>query len=218
LRTAALAAVPSRFCSAAHLQQLAAAGQQRLERAGRGVGQRLRLRADALGEQRQGGGDPVGLGQQAEGLGEVAGLAGVDDGDRQAGGGQRRGGGVLVAAGGLQDHQRRPQGRQPGDAVGQALRVVSRGEGIAAGADVDVAGGLGDVDADERGAAHGCALRRGSGAPAPPNLAHAVWIRATVRALAGKGARRPALPHGLGGQGVNGLPRRTIWPCHRDTP
>ena len=104
-----------------HLDQLAAPRQQGVERPLLGRRGRPGLGADRLGEVGQGlGVDPVGLGQPAGRLGEVAGLAGVDGGGRDAGdlqGGQGRG---LVPAGGLQDDQGR--GQRP-----RAARPARRG-------------------------------------------------------------------------------------------
>ena len=78
--------------------------------------------------------DPVGLGQPAGGLGEVAGLAGVDRGDRDAGDLQGGDQGQLQAAGGLDDDQGRGQGLEPGDQGGDAGRVVGvAGRGLAPG-------------------------------------------------------------------------------------
>jgi hypothetical protein len=91
-----------------HLDDLAAPGDQFRQGPPLGVGHRPGLGADALGEQREEGGvDAVGLGEPARGAGEVADLAGVHDGDRQARGDEVRGEPGLVAAGRLEHYQGR---------------------------------------------------------------------------------------------------------------
>ena len=89
----------------------------------------------------------VGLGQPAGGLGEVAGLAGVDHGHGQAGGGQGRRGQRLQAAGGLEDDQGHLVGLEEVEEPVDPLAAVGDAEGLGV-ADGDVEGGLGDIDAD----------------------------------------------------------------------
>ena len=96
--------------------------------------------------------DPIGLGQPAGGLGEVAGLARVDRRDRDLGDLQGGDQGQLEPAGGLDDDQGRGQGLESGDQGGDAGRVVGiAGHSFGAGPDGRVEIGLGDIDADECG-------------------------------------------------------------------
>lgn len=79
---------------------MAAATDRGCQGAGLLTGGRSNLRADSLGERDQGRRvEGVGLGQAAEGGGEVAGLAEIDHHHRQSGGDQ----GYFQAAGGLDD-------------------------------------------------------------------------------------------------------------------
>ena len=73
---------------------------------------------------------PVGLGEASDGSGEVADLAGVDDGKRQAGAGQCRSDGALEAAGGLQHDQGWHDRDQARDKLFQAFAVARNGEGL----------------------------------------------------------------------------------------
>lgn len=98
-----------------HLEQLPAARHQRRQglRGGIGDGPRRRLHAQAE-EREELGIDGIRLRAAADGVGKRADLAGIDDGDGQAGrrarGHQRR----LVAPTGFQDDQRRVRRLQPG--------------------------------------------------------------------------------------------------------
>ena len=98
----------SRFCSMTRIptswrRRSSRASSSRVVSSGSGRGSGRTPRPKAT---RTVGVDAVGLGQPAGGLGEVAGLAGVDHGGRQAGDGQGRRG-QLQAAGGLEDDQAR---------------------------------------------------------------------------------------------------------------
>jgi hypothetical protein len=95
--------------------------------------------------------DPVGLGQAADGAGEIAGLPRVDDGDGQTGDLQRRGQRHLVAAGRLPDEESGLERGQPADEGGDALGVIGVGEGTAVGTEGGVQAGLGYVNAEEQG-------------------------------------------------------------------
>ena len=91
-----------------HLQHLTPTGQQRVEGLGRVIGQRARGRAHALGEERQDVGvDPIGLGELAGGPGKVAHLARGGDHHRQLGRRERGHRRALVAAGSLENDERR---------------------------------------------------------------------------------------------------------------
>jgi hypothetical protein len=119
--------------------------------------------------------DAVRLGEPAEGTGEVAHLAGVDDRDGHARGGERRHDWGLVAAGGLEHHERgaaadrRERGEPGGGARVAAGRGVVRGRRTAGGAGGEVDVRLGDVDAEVQRIGHvalrGCGVgrRRASG-------------------------------------------------------
>ena len=96
----------SRFCSIVLRPTSCAAGpaghraRGSPRRAGRGLG--LHGHAEGGQDRRV---DRIGLGQAAGGLGEVAGLAGVDHGHRQPGGGQGGGAEDFEPAGGLEHDQ-----------------------------------------------------------------------------------------------------------------
>jgi len=93
--------------------------------------------------------DCIGLGQPADGAGELAYLARVDDRHRQSRLAQSGRHDTLVAAAGFQDHKPRPQWRQPPDQGSQAIgagRAMERG---AVGSDMHVDPRLGNIDADK---------------------------------------------------------------------
>ena len=92
LRQALVAGLPAAIAFGAdHLDDLLAAGNQFTQLAGRLVGNRFRLGADALGEQGDGHRvEAVGLGEPAGSPREVADLPGIDDRQWQAGAGKRR--------------------------------------------------------------------------------------------------------------------------------
>jgi hypothetical protein len=93
----------------------------------------------------------VGLGELADGQGEVADAARLDDAGRQAGLAQGDGQRPLQAGGRLQDDQPRRVGPEPIDQGGDALRRVRVAGEVAAGARRDIEPILRDVDAEESG-------------------------------------------------------------------
>jgi len=133
--------------AADHGHQVVAAGDQGREPSAVGVKDRggRELQRPAHGRQHLGI-DPVGLGQPAAGTSELAGLARVHPGVRHTGPGQCLRQRPLVAAGGLEDHQRAARSSRK---AGQ--RRAGRGDPFApsGGEMKDVDPVLGDIDADE---------------------------------------------------------------------
>ena len=88
--------------------------------------------------------EPIGLGEQPAGAGEVADLARIEDADGQAVAVERGDQGVLVAAGGLaEDLDAGLERLESGGEGGQAGGVIGDGEGLVEEAAVD--GGFGDI-------------------------------------------------------------------------
>ena len=114
-----------------HLDQLPAPGDQFGQNLRLDLGNRARFGADTLGEQGDDLGiERVGLRQAPGSAGEIADLAGIDHGQRQASPGQGRGDGQLKAAGGLQHDQRRGQPAQLDYEPVEALALARNGEGL----------------------------------------------------------------------------------------
>ena len=120
-----------------HLHQLTPAGDQCAQRLRRLIGQRPQGRAHPLGKQGQDlGVEPIGLGQPAQGLGEVPHLAGIHRDSRQRRGAQRAQQGQLQAPGRLEHNvgdrlllQMRDQGRNARLTVGHGPGLAGRMEG-----------------------------------------------------------------------------------------
>src|SRR5690606_14333595 len=107
--------------------------------------------------------DGVGLGELAGGPCEVADLAGVDDGDGEAGRGELGGRRALDAAGGFEDDEGSPVAER--DELDESAVVVGEAKEVAAGGG-DVEGVERDVDADVE-VGHGSARLGGAcGVPA----------------------------------------------------
>jgi hypothetical protein len=152
-----------------HLDELAAAGEQRAERLGRGIREGSEGRPDDLGELGQDRRiEGVRLGQFPGRLGEVADLAGVDDHHGEPRGGQRAREGGFEPAGGLQDDQGGGQPAHPLHERGEAGLPIRDGPPVAARAQRDIEAVFGDINADEdwKGG-HGVLL------PLEPGLANA---------------------------------------------
>jgi hypothetical protein len=133
-----------------HLQQLLATRERGVQDLHLGRGKWPSRWADRLGEAYQGlRVDAIGLGQPARRLGEVAGLAGVDRGDRDVGDLQRGDQGQLQPASGLEDDQGRAEGLESGDQGGDAGRVVGDAGDVVTGPGGRVEVGFGNIDADE---------------------------------------------------------------------
>jgi hypothetical protein len=143
---------------AQHGDELATAQQLGLQATLLGIGERfdeareILACGQQLGEPGQDAGvDGVGLGEQAEGFGKVAGLARVDDGHRQAGGLQRRGDGGFVATGGLQHDQRYRLRDESLHEAFVALEVIAEPFDRSLRRHADVEEIFRDVDADGHG-------------------------------------------------------------------
>ena len=96
-----------------HLDQLPAPGDQFGQNLRLDLGNGARFGADAFGKQGDDLGiERVGLRQAPGSAGEIADLAGIEHGQRQASRGHGRGDGQLKAASGLQHDQRRCQSAQ----------------------------------------------------------------------------------------------------------
>ena len=116
-----------------HLDELPAAGDQRGQILLRGVGERPRLGPDVRRKPRQHVRiQGVGLGEAPDRFGKVADLPRIDDGDRQPRQRERRRDIGFIAAGRLEDDQRRRQRlhlrderTQPGFIVGKPRAVVA---------------------------------------------------------------------------------------------
>src|SRR5215217_8884919 len=176
---------PVRF-HADHLDHLAAARDQLRQGLAVGVGERTRFGTDPFGEQ----GDDLGiqrirLGQPAGGTSEVADLAWVDDGERQAGAGESGRDGELEAAGRLEHDQSRGQATQIADQLLETLAITCDREGLPRWAEMNIKAILRDFNADE--------ARRGGRLFHDPSLR----MRARLAALA-----TVRVPYGTGGQGT----------------
>ena len=166
------------------------------ERLGDGVLHGPGLRADPLGEERNCRGiKAVGFSQPAAGTGEVADLAWVDHGERQAGAGQGGGDNEFEATGGLEHDEGGRVGPQPRQELVEARTVARDGEGLTRRTEMDVEAVLGDIDADK--------ARRGSGRLIHgPSLrmrahGHAAAAQATVRVRGKNSGRGATLRDGL---------------------
>ena len=139
--------VPPLLLGRAVRDQLAAPAAQVLKVLDRGAGLGAQRGTDLRREPRQHAGiDAVGLGQDAVGAGEVAGLAGIDADDRQTGRAQGDDHGALVAAAGFQHDAAGPQRLelplQPPQAAARARHRPGRARGL----DGDVQPGLRHID------------------------------------------------------------------------
>ena len=179
--------------SGAHLDQLPASGDKRMEVGLEIIGERARGGWHARGE---GGEDrriaAVGFLEGAERAGEIPDLAGIDDGDRQARGGEGGGDADFIATGGLEDDHARLEWQDVRDQRGPAGFVVGGLPRLTGGRRRgDVQRGFRDIDTD--------ATRVGPGTPfgrsvdgARSALRLRVGSRATVRALpVDRQTRRP---------------------------
>jgi hypothetical protein len=122
-------------------------GQVGLGRAGGGTG--VRLQAAPVVSQ-DGGIEAVGFGVAALGTSEVAGLAGIDDGDPEFGRGEGGNGSAFIAAGGSADDADGAEFAQPGDEGAVAGAVIRElvGFGVGLGLGVEVEGGFSDIHSD----------------------------------------------------------------------
>jgi hypothetical protein len=182
----------------AHADELAPPGQQGAQLLGVGVGEWTRRGVHHFGEAGEElGVEGVGLGQLADGAGEVAHLARVDHRHSEARGRQRGGHRQLPPAGRLQDDEGGALRPQPCDERGDALLVVGDNPLLRAGARGDIQLGLGDIDAPIDGGAgwvHDGVLS----VPTRPFLGTCGPRRPCNCAGSGeKRARRPALSCGL---------------------
>jgi hypothetical protein len=138
-----------------HREDLAPPGEYVLQKLGFLVGDDARGGTDGGGEAGEDERvDAVSLGEASRGLGEVASLAGIDDGHCDPGGCDGGGGEALVATGGLQNDQlgARPRLRQAREKFIHAFLIVGEREGLSAVGRVrwqkaHLEGPLGDVDA-----------------------------------------------------------------------
>jgi hypothetical protein len=135
-----------------HAHELAPPGQQGAQLLGLGVGQRARCGLHHLGEAREHlGVEGVGLGQLANGAGEVAHLARIDHRHRQPSLRQGRDQGHFAPAGGFQDDEGRGQRPEASDEVGDAALIV-RGDPLPGGrAHGDIQLRFGDVNPNVAG-------------------------------------------------------------------
>ena len=140
------------FAGDEHREDLAPPGEDRLQSGGFLVGDDARRRVHGTGEagKKDEGVYSVGsfAGEPADCLGEVAGLAGVDDRDGDSGGRDGGGGQTLLAAGGLEDDQFGGRVFEAREQLLDALLVVGENEGFAFWQKADVEGSLGNVDPD----------------------------------------------------------------------
>jgi hypothetical protein len=93
--------------------------------------------------------DRVGLGQSANGAGELAHLARIDNGDRKAGCGERGGDHAFIAAARLEDYQRGRPRLQSRDQSAQTFRVCGAAERGAIRSHMQVDPRLRHVDANK---------------------------------------------------------------------
>jgi hypothetical protein len=133
-----------------HREQLAPPGEDVLQSGGLLVGERARRGTDGLGETGEDEGVySVGLGEAADGLGEVPRLARVDDSHGDPGGGDGGGGQTLVSSGGLKNDQFDVHPFEAREEFIDALLLVGDREGLAIWQGADVEAPLGYVDADQ---------------------------------------------------------------------
>src|SRR5215218_9971315 len=135
-----------------HREDLASSGEYVLQELGFLVGDDARGGSDSGGEAGEDEGVYlVGFGEPPRGLGEVASLAGIDDGHGDPGGRDGGGGETLVATGGLQDDQLGTRHLKIREEFIYAFLIVGEPEGLAVGRvcwqKAHVEGPLGDVDA-----------------------------------------------------------------------
>ncbi len=142
-----------------HVNHLASADDEVLQGAGVLVGQRPAGGLDFESEEGESLGiDLVGLGEQADGLGEIAGVARVDGGNRQTGGAEEREGTALKATGGFhEDDLGRAELVDVGDELVDAVLGVGEGPGVLTGQHGNIQGGFGNIDTDEQVLGHGLA-------------------------------------------------------------
>jgi hypothetical protein len=113
-------------------------------------------RAHRLGEVGDHSGvDRIGLGQPADGAGELAHLTRIDDGHRQTGFDERGGNHALITAARLEHDQAGRQRLQALDQYAQAFGVRRAAERLAIRSDMHIDPGLRYIDADK---AIGCGL------------------------------------------------------------
>src|SRR5204863_3334898 len=135
-----------------HLDQLPPALEQRGEFLGLGVGQGAGRRPEDLGELcEQLGIEPVGLGQEARGAGEIAHLPRVHDRHRQRGGREGPRHGDFPAARRFQDDQCGCEPAQSRDECTQTGFLMSDRPALATGAHRDIQLLLRHIDTDEEG-------------------------------------------------------------------
>jgi hypothetical protein len=179
---------PSSGSSASRdLDQLAAAGEQGVERLDRLVGQRPGSGAHPLGEEGEDLGiDRVGLGELAGRLGKVAHLAGIDHHEREPGGpqcGHERG---FVAAGGFEHDEGQGERLAVGDQLADSLLGIRDAAGLAARQTGKFELRFRNIDPDERHSTSGNTARVG------PTLQDAGWWPTQLFGLSAEGAvRRP---------------------------
>ena len=134
----------------AHGDELAAAGDEVDQRLPLGVGQRTWFGANAGREAGDGlGVEAIGLGQAPRGTGEVAHLAGIDDGNRQLRRTEFSRDAQLQPTGGLEHDETGRGSAQPVAQPGKALGAVVEARGNAVGQPMRIEPRLGDIDADE---------------------------------------------------------------------
>ena len=139
-----------------HLQELSASGEEGGEFGGGLVAQRPDRRANPVGKLGQHARiELVGLGEDAEGLGEIPHLARIDRHDGETGDRERAEDGGFVAARGLQDDQCRRQRLEPRDESGKGSGGVGHLPLLAGGMHGRIEVRLGDIETDEARGGHG---------------------------------------------------------------
>jgi hypothetical protein len=132
------------------LDELPSSGDEFVEFVLAGMGLEERAGLDGQGESGEDGGvESVGLGQDAEGFGEVADLSGVDDGDGVSGGDEFGDEGEVVGSGGFEDDE---TGLRCGELVLELVASFGVGgdaERGLGGKEMDIEVVFGDIDADE---------------------------------------------------------------------
>ena len=177
-----------------HLDQLAAPGEQGVERLDRLVGQRPGLRSYPLGKEREDPGvDGVSLGELAGRLGKGSYLAGIDDHQREPHRGQRGHEGRFVATGGFEHDQGGRERLTVGDELADPLLGVGDAAGLAAGQAGELELGLRDINADELHSTPPEITAR----VGPPLQDAGALAHATVRALSEGSGATPRLTNGL---------------------